>query len=99
MVIFTILILGLVYAARKVLKLHKLIKGDWLNFALNWFLLKRYARSHPKDRLNLHDLFENELEHMGHVPFEQELEYSKPKKVNFFLSNFETFSLFSSFFF
>ena len=82
--IFTILTLGLVYAARKVLKLHENIKGDWSNFLLNWFLLKRYAKSHPKDRLNLYDLYKNELEHMGNVPFEQELEYSTPKKVMFF---------------
>ena len=85
MVIFTIFILGLLYAVRKVLKLRKLIKGDWFNYSLNWFLLKRYAKSHPKDRLRLHDLFDNELEHMGYVPFEQELEYSKPKKVVFFI--------------
>lgn len=78
------------------LLLNEKIKGKWHLYLWNWFWLKKYRRSYPRGRLDLHDCFKTDLANVGFIPFPEEYQYANPKKVK--INNLKLYNLINKFF-
>ena len=79
----TFLVLTLTSFIKRMLKLHDEIGGRWFAYWSALRKVKAYQKANPKGRLDVHDVFSNNIDSGTFISFLNETKYAKPKEVSF----------------